>query len=157
LSAAERQWVETAIEHHGHKCLPVDLTGPTLLFAQLIRDADKLDIYRVVIEKYRQRQADPNSFHFEMEFPDEPGCSARVLEAVLNEQLVDYTWLRNLNDVKLCQLGWVYNFNFPASLALLRTRGFLDVFLDSQPAGSDTSRVREKIHSYVEARIRSGN
>jgi hypothetical protein len=155
LPAQEREWVETAVELHGRRSLPADLKNPARLFAQLIRDADKLDIFRVVVEKYQLYRADPAGFPFEMEFPDTPECSAQVLDAVLNERLVDYTWLRTLNDVKLCQLGWVYDMNFPAALSALRRRGFLDTLLDSLPAGVDTDRVREKIRSYVDRRIRS--
>jgi putative nucleotidyltransferase with HDIG domain len=155
LLARERQWVETAVEHHGRKRLPTDLKGQTLLFAKLIRDADKLDIFRVVVEKYRLYQADPKGFPFEMEFPDTPECSAQVLEAVLNEQLVDYTWLRTLNDFKLCQLGWVYDMNFSASLAALRQSGHLEALLDSLPATAETDRVRMKILNYGDTRISS--
>jgi putative nucleotidyltransferase with HDIG domain len=157
LPAREQQWVETAVEHHGRKCLPADLKGQTLLFAQLIRDADKIDIFRIVIEKYQLYQADPAGFPFEMEFVDEPECSSRVVQAVLNGQPVDYAWMRTLNDVKLCQLGWVYDMNFAASLAVLRQRGCLEALLDSLPAGADTDRIREKIQSHVDARIRNGD
>ncbi len=157
LPAEERQWVETAVAHHNRRSLPADMTGQTLLFARLIRDADKLDIFRVVVEKYQLYRADPKGFPFEMEFADTPECSPRVLEAVLNGQVVDYTWLRTLNDVKLCQLGWVYDMNFPASLAVLRQRGFLDTLMDSLPAGAETRHVRAKIHEHLEARIREGS
>jgi hypothetical protein len=156
LPAREQQWVETAVEHHGRKCLPADLKGQTLLFAKLIRDADKIDIFRIVVEKYRLYQADPAGFPFEMEFPDEPECSTQVLEAVLNERLVDYTWLRTLNDFKLCQLGWVYDMNFAASLAVLRERGFMEALLNSLPAGAETQRIRTKILTYTDTRISSG-
>jgi putative nucleotidyltransferase with HDIG domain len=40
LPAEERQWIETAVEHHGRRSLPAEMTGQTLLFARLIRDAD---------------------------------------------------------------------------------------------------------------------
>jgi hypothetical protein len=156
LPLQEQQWVETAVGHHGHKSLPAELKGQTLLFAKLIRDADKIDIFRIVSEKYRLYHADPAGFPFEIEFPDQPECSDRVLAAVLNGQVVDYTWLRTLNDVKLCQLGWVYDVNFPASLAILRQRGSLDAIVDSMPATNEMKRIREKILTYTDARIRSG-
>jgi putative nucleotidyltransferase with HDIG domain len=156
LPTEERQWVETAVEHHGRKCLPPGLKGQTLLFAKLIRDADKLDIFRIVVEKYRLYQADPEGFPFEIEFPDTPECSAQVVDAVLNERLVDYTWLRTVNDFRLCQLGWVYDMNFAASLVVLRQRGFLEALLDSLPAIAETEHVRTKILRYTDTRIEKG-
>ena len=112
--------METAIEHHGRKALPADLRGQPLLFAKLIRDADKLDIFRVVVQIYERHRDNPAGMSFESELPDEPGVSPEVLAAVMNEQLVEYTKLRTLNDMKLCQLGRVYDMNFAAALARLR-------------------------------------
>jgi hypothetical protein len=153
LRREERQWVETAIEHHGRKSLPADLDGQALLFSKLIRDADKLDIFRVVVEIYRRHRADPDKFQFEIELPDEPHYSPEVLEAVMGAQLMEYTKLRTLNDLRLCQIGWVHDMNFAASLERLKDRGFLDRLFDYLPQTADTAKVRDKIHEHIEARL----
>ena len=51
--------METAVVHHGRKALPPDLDDRTLLFAKLIRDADKLDIFRIVADIYRRHKERP--------------------------------------------------------------------------------------------------
>ncbi len=156
LRREQRQWVEAAIEHHGRKSLPADLRGQPLLFAKLIRDADKLDILRIVVEVYQRHQSEPGTMSFQSELPDEPRVSPEVLEAVLNEQLVDHASLRTLNDMRLCQLGWVYDMNFAAALARLRERGFLQQLLRFLPATPEIDRVREKVFTYVDDRIHEG-
>jgi hypothetical protein len=93
---------------------------------------------------------------FERELPDEPRLSPEVLEAVLNGQLVEYTRLRTLNDMRLCQLGWVYDMNFAASLARLRERGLLPQLLSFLPATPDIDRLRDKLFTYIDARLRDG-
>ena len=153
LRREERQWVETAIEHHGRKALPADLRGQPLLFAKLIRDADKLDIFRIVVQIYERHRNNPAGMSFETELPDEPGVSPEVLETVMSEQLVEYTKLRTLNDMRLCQLGWVYDMNFAAALARLREQRFLEQVLSFLPATPEIDRVREKIFTYVDTRI----
>ncbi len=153
LRREERQWVETAIGHHGRKALPADLRGQPLLFAKLIRDADKLDIFRVVVQIYERHRNNPGGMSFESELPDEPWVSPEVLEAVMNEQLVEYTKLRTLNDMRLCQLGWVYDMNFAASLVRLREQHFLEQVLSFLPATPEIDRLREKILAYVAGRI----
>jgi len=45
----ERELIEKAIEYHGQKELPGGLEGERLLFSKLIRDADKVDIFYVVL------------------------------------------------------------------------------------------------------------
>ena len=65
LRDEERQWVETAVRYHGCKTLPSELTGLTLLFCKLIRDTDKIDIFRVVLEAYRQYEENPHPEPFQ--------------------------------------------------------------------------------------------
>lgn len=156
LPAEERRWVETAVEHHGRKSLPADLKGQTLLFAKLIRDADKLDIFRVVVDGYKRYREDPEAFMLEIELPDVPEHSPDVLEAVLNGQLIDYTKLRTLTDMKLCQLSWVYDLNFGASLRRIQERGCLQDLFSFLPPNTEMERVQQKIVEYVDAKLACG-
>jgi len=155
LPPQEAQWVETAVSCHGLKVIPSDVTGPALLFTKLIRDADKIDIYRVVLENYRGYRENPDTFLLEIELPDEPGYSGDVLEAVLNGELVDSRRLRTLNDMKLCQLGWVYDINFTPALQRLAQLGFLPELLRSLPQDEEILRVRRTVLAYVESRTAS--
>ena len=153
IDADEGQLIEKAIECHGLKELPPGLSDGSLLFARLIRDADKLDVFRVVIEYHRQYTDNPDEFMLEIEFPDEPCCSAEVVEAILNEQLIDYSALRTLNDFKLMQLGWVYDVNFTATLSRIKQRGFLEALLGLLPETQQVRKVKEKTLAYVDSRL----
>ncbi len=153
LSSDERQWVETAVDNHGRKTLPGDLKGQTLLQAKIIRDADKLDIFRVVVDGYRRYREDPESFLGEVELPDVPEHTPEVLEAVLNGQLIDYTKLRTLTDMKLCQLDWVYDLNFAASVRRINERGYLWDICDCLPPNGAMQDVGRTIQAYVDSRL----
>lgn len=153
LPTQERKWVETAVGLHGRKSLPSALSGRALLLAKLIRDADKIDIYRVVVDGYKRYRDDPEGFMLEIELPDEPGYSPEVLDAILAEQLIDYSKLRNLTDAKLCQLGWIYDLNFTASLRRIDQYGFLPELFSFLPQDDGLEQARRKIAEYVEARL----
>ena len=153
LEPAETQLIEKAIEYHGRKELPKDLDAYSLLFAKLIRDADKLDIFHIVTDNYGRYKSNPEQFLLELELPDEPGYSPHVVEAVLNEKTTDYTKLRTLNDMKLLQLGWVYDVNFVATLKRIRQRKFLETIAGWLPQTEDIENVREKVFAYVDFRI----
>ena len=152
----ERELIEKAIEYHGLRELPGDLEGQCLLFSKLIRDADKLDVFYVVTEYYRQYRDNPEEFILELDFPDEPGYSAGVVEGILGGRRIDYSKLRTLNDMKLCQLGWVYDVNFTATLKRIKQRRFLEKIFDFLPETEDIDKVREKIFEYVDSRIGQG-
>ena len=150
----ERELIEKAIEYHGLRELPRGLEGESLLFSKLIRDADKIDILYVVTDYYRQYNDKPEGFMIELEFPDEPGYSDEVVEGILSGRLIDYSRLQTLNDMKLLQLGWVYDVNFPATLKRIKQRKFLEMLLDFLPETRDIERVKEKVFAYVNFRIK---
>ena len=149
----ERELIEKTIEYHGCRELPSDLEGESLLFSQLIRDADKIDVLYVVTDYYLQYRDEPEKFMIELEFPDEPGYSAEVVEGILSGRLIDYSELQTLNDMKLLQLGWVYDVNFTATLKRIKQRRFLEKLIDFLPETRDIEKVKEKIFGYVDFRI----
>ncbi|MFC1677814.1 HD family phosphohydrolase, partial [Planctomycetota bacterium] len=153
IESVERRIIEKAIEYHGLKELPGDLDGEILLFCQLIRDADKIDIFYVVLDYYTQYRDNPAGFKLEIELPDEPGYSVEIVELILNEQRVDYDKLKTWNDMKLLQLSWVYDVNFIATLERIKERKYLEMIIEFLPDTSDITKVAEKIYEYVDQRI----
>ncbi len=154
IDEAEKQWIEKAIEYHGLKELPKGLDGKSLLFSKLIRDADKLDIFYLLTESYKQYRDNPKKFMLEIEFPDEPGYSPEVVDEIMNGQRIDYSELRTWNDMKLLQLGWVYDVNFTATFKRLKQRRFLEMIVDFLPRTKDTEKVRNKVFEFVDSRIK---
>jgi len=154
VAADERELIEKSIRFHGRKQLPGDLDGQCLLFSKLIRDADKLDVYYIVTQYYKQYQKDPRNFAIELELPDRPHYSSEVIDAILQGRLIDYNSLKTLNDIKLLQLGWVYDVNFTATLRRIKQRRFLEKLLDFLPKTQDIENVKEKIFAYIDFRIR---
>jgi len=152
----EKEIIEKAIEYHGCKELPSDLDGECLLFSKLLRDADKLDIFFVVTQYYKQYRDNPGEFRLEMELPDVPEYSGEVVEAILNGQRFDYSRLRTWNDMKLLQLGWVYDVNFTATLKRIKGRKFLEKIVDFLPQTGDIEKVKEKVFEYVDSAIERG-
>lgn len=155
LEPTEKQIVLKAIEYHGVKELPENLDEDTLLFSRLIRDADKLDIYRVVIQAYTQQRDDPDNFKFEMELPDEPRCSQDIIRAVLKGENIDYAKLQTWNDMKLINLAWVYDVNFIPTLKRIKERRAIETIINLLPDTPDIRKVRDKVLGYIEDRIKS--
>jgi len=156
IDGPQRQLIEKAIEYHGAKVLPEDLDDRLLLYSKLIRDADKLDIYYVVTEYYKQHRNNPEDFKLELEFPDTPGYSAEIVQAVLNQRRIDYSKLQRWNDMKLLQLGWVYDVNFPQTLKRIRQCRFLEKIIEFLPQTQDIEKVKETVLAYVDSRIEQG-
>jgi hypothetical protein len=152
LSDDDRVVIERAIEFHGIKELP-SLDDRTLHFAKLIRDADKIDIFELLVENYRLMADEPEKFKWEVEFPDTPECNPEVIHALLNKQLIHYDQIKTINDAKLLQLGWVYDVYFDYSLKQISDRGYLQAIINLLPQTEEVKQVTDYVLSYVKKRV----
>ena len=154
LEEDDKRIIFTAIKCHGIKELPASLDKDVELYAKLIRDADKIDIYRVVIENYRAYLADPKTFLLEVELPDKEWYSQEVVESVINGRRLPYSKLKTLNDMKLLQLGWVFDMNFAATFKILKKRRCIEELAEFLPQTEDVKRAVAAAVGYVDEKIR---
>ncbi|GFE58072.1 HD domain-containing protein [Geobacter sp. AOG1] len=133
LPTAEQSLIVRAVALHNAFILPADLDSTTGLYVRLIRDADKLDIWRVFLDYYRA-PAEERASAVSLGFADRPACSPDVLACLREGKMVNLSQLATLNDFKLLQLSWVHDLNFPASFRLAREQGYLAGIAATLPA-----------------------
>ncbi len=155
LTEKEKHIITTAIRLHGQKQLPAGLDEETAVFARLIRDADKLDIYRVVIDAHRQYRDDPENYNLELEFDDNPYCSRRVVDAVLAQKRLSYSDLETLSDYKLLMLTWIYDVNYTVTLERIKQRRFIQDVQELLPATEEMTKVVQTAENYINQKISS--
>lgn len=152
LSDSVQKTITSAIQWHNARGIPHTMSGEELLFTKLIRDADKIDIYRCSVDHFRRIKHDPAGGHLELEVSDAPHCSDALVTALLQGQQVDYSQLQTYHDLQLMQLGWIYDINFVASLKHIHEKQHLNDLIDFLPTGPVTDRVRNHVYSYLEER-----
>lgn len=149
----EAEFIFSAIGLHNQKNLPEDLDEQTRLFAKLVRDADKIDIYYVAIKNYQEYKSCPEGLVYEVELADDGSYSPHIFEAVMQNVPVSYNDLRTLNDVKMLQLGWVFDINFDHSLRIIRQRRYLLQLLAMLPRTPDITKLGQQIFNYLDSRL----
>lgn len=156
VSVKTQEIIKTAIEHHNKLSLNID-DEIYLMYAKLIRDADKIDIYRVVIAGYLEYIKNPAAFKVAIGFKDESEgkCTPEVLDAVLNQKNIPYTSLKTLNDRKLLQLGWIYDLNFTHSIKRVMDMGHIDFIFKHLPDTDEIVSVKNAIYDYVSKRTQN--
>lgn len=132
LSAAEQVLIEEAVRFHNMLTLPRQYASSRDLFIRLIRDADKLDIWQVFLEYYRQPEHERASA-VGLGFPDLPEVTPACLEALAAGRIVRLEDARVLNDFKLLQISWAYDLNFATSYRLLHERRYLELLAATLP------------------------
>ncbi len=148
LEPQERDLVLKAVTYHNRATLPDAESQKCLFMTKLLRDADKLDIWKVVTDYYREEKKSRNGA-IELDLPDRPEISRAVYEDLMAQRIVKMGNLRTLNDFKLLQMGWVFDINFPRTFQLVRERGFLRVIRDSLPKSEQVLEIYSKIESYL--------
>ena len=148
LPKHEQDIIVRTVALHNAYSIPGRLDRNMLLFLKLVRDADKLDIWRVAIEYYGQAEVGRASA-VGLGLPDVPGYSPEVLTALKNEQMVQISTLKTLNDFKLLQLAWIYDLNFASSLRILESRQYIDGIAATLPRTGEISEALATLRGYV--------
>ncbi|HUI67083.1 MAG TPA: HD domain-containing protein [Nitrospirota bacterium] len=148
LPKHEQDIIVRAVALHNVHSIPGGLDQDLLLFLKLVRDADKLDIWRVAIEYYGQPE-DGRASAVGLGLPDVPGYSPEVLTALKNEQMVQMSTLKTLNDFKLLQLAWIYDLNFASSLRIVESRQYIDGIAATLPRTGKIGEALATVRGYV--------
>jgi hypothetical protein len=144
------------VRYHNRPFLPLGERDRCLFFLKLLRDADKVDIWRVVTDYYKNAGQSRN-LAIEMELPDIDQISDPVYEALMNGQLVQMIDVKTLNDFKLLQIGWIYDVAFPRTFQIVRKKAYLELIRDALPQGSvHAKEIYKRARTYLERNSSTG-
>lgn len=125
-----------AVSCHNAAVIPGHPAEKPLLFAKLVRDADKLDIYRVLPPK-----------------PATGGCSPELVAAMLAGRQLDYREIKTPDDRKLILLSWIYDVNFPWTLRQINSQGYIDALFDAITPSPQLTEIRRKLEQHLARRL----
>jgi hypothetical protein len=149
IEEGQEQLVHLAILNHNKRELPKNLSKEELLFSQLIRDADKLDILKVLSDYYANPRAIANHT-LTWEKPSGGAISKEVAKQVLNGVIVSKDKIENQLDIKVMQLSWVYDINYKPSFELVMKNRFLEKIYNSLPKNDKVIEIYRKVKVYAE-------
>lgn len=152
LDADIKKLILCAIRNHNKPCLPPGETKICLFYSRLIRDADKLDILKVVTDYYHVRNGKRN-VALELELPDTQGFSEKIYNALLNRSIADIKNVRNLNDIKLLQAAWVFDINFKPTFTFIKSRKYIELLRTALPESEKIDHLFGIIKSHIDMSI----
>jgi HD superfamily phosphodiesterase len=152
LASEEQNRILTAIENHNKKEISEDFDNSTLTVVKMLRDADKLDIWRVVTEYYCNTEGETNNT-LQLDLPDNNEINPKNYQDLLNEQMVDLSNLKTLNDFKLLQIGWIYDLNYKRSFQILNEKEYLDIIFKTLPNTEEIRTIQKKTNSYLQKQL----
>ena len=135
--------IRDAIKNHNKFEIDKSVKGKNLFFSKMIRDADKIDIYRVVSEEM--------SYVF-----NKDDVSKKVLESFRNHETIKNDDKKKKSDAVVSMSAFVYDINFKESFDILKELKNLDKFY-SVITPCDNSidlfnEIKDSVYKYVNER-----
>lgn len=145
LDGDARTDILDAIRHHNKLALPETLSPRGGVIARAVRDADKLDIFPILLEYLAQ----PDNEAVVLNLKPSPELSPAVLSDMLAGRCPKLRDLKTKTDFLVAKLLWVNDLNFRHSLREFRRRDYVRQLAHYLP---DTPAVRT-IRAAVEAKL----
>jgi len=102
----------------------------------------------VVTDYYHQKNGKRNGA-IELDLPDTPGFSEEVYQDLMNKRIVDIKHVKNLNDFKLLQIGWIFDINFNITMEAIKSRRYLEMIRDVLPKSEKIQLIFENLSKII--------
>lgn len=136
--------IRCALRNHNKLVIENDLSKEELLFAKLIRDANKTDIFRQSASVY--------------EFSYKKSPTKEAKEQFLKHELIKFEYVNNESDIVLSNLSYIFDIHFKESYKLLYETDNLELFLSVVDIGfgfeKEFDSIKKEIRTYLEERIK---
>ncbi len=138
-----------AVLLHNRYALSPMLSREARFVTDVVRDSDKLDIFRVMVGYLDN--ALPERDAVLLHVKDDPGSwTPKVAEDVLAGRVARYTDLRFVNDFRLLLGTWMHELRFAATRRALAASGLMEKVLEGLPDEPELRPAREKLHAMLE-------
>jgi len=152
LSVENQEIIYKSILNHSRAEIIADNNEKVMFFSKLIRDADKLDIWRLITEYYMVKEQNENKT-LELELPDNNEISDTVFKSILKKEVVLKESMKTLNDFKLLQIAWLFDLNFEYSIQRLYDMKYLEKIFDSLPENQKVNQIKQIVNDYFKEHI----
>ncbi len=133
--------IRDAIKNHNKYIIDNKLSGKSLLFTKMIRDMDKVDIYKVVSDEYEI-------------IYDKNEITSRVLRTFEEEKTINSFDKETETDTTLAHIAFLFDINFRESINILKETGNLDLYFDKthveKSSIEDFKKLKKHIYSYLD-------
>lgn len=144
--------IEKAIYNHNKYKIEENLDELELLHSKIIRDADKLDNFRVKeTEKFENifpSVYNPDTIDYEI-------ISQKVYNDFMNHKCIKIEDRITQLDFWICVLAFIFDLNFDISLKYIKDKNYIDILINrieykNEQTKKQMEKVREEAKKYIE-------
>ena len=132
-----------AIINHNKLKIENGLSSEELMYAKMIRDMDKIDIFRVLATNY------PDSFNASQ-------VTEEVLKSFSLHESVDNNLVKTDTDKTISRLSFIFDINYDESLDILVSTDNFDLYLATIDVDSNSEKLWKKLREVCFDTINKG-
>lgn len=153
LAAQDFEIVKFAIQNHNKKTVAPTDDERKNFFAKIIRDADKLDIYRVLEPFLAQENVDKMPNFIKSTSNPVADISPDFVENFVTGKQADYRKIRTNGDRKIVRLMWLYDINFSWTMRKIVERGYIDKIVSNLPMDEKIAEGVRRLKLHVKEKL----
>lgn len=153
LAAQDYELVKFSIQNHNKKTVAPTDDKRKSFFAKIIRDADKLDIYRVLEPFLAQKDADKMPNFIKSRGNLVADISPDFVENFMTGNQADYRKIRTNGDRKIVRLMWIYDVNFSWTMQRIVERGYIEKIVANLPMDERIAEGIRRLRAHVDKKL----
>ena len=138
-----------SVRWHNKKTLPESVDDIFQPFCKLVRDADKIDVLRLVQDHITKGKIGDLLPRSKISAP----LSEAVLKEVEEHGYSSYKNVSSLADFLLLQLTWILDINFSASIKIINELGVVDKIVKLLPLSNRASSVLDSLFARIDKHL----
>lgn len=127
--------IYNAIKHHNKISIPNNLDERTLMFCKIIRDADKIDIFRVLSTEIKKNFVE--------------SINGEIINDFRLNKTIKYDLVNNRTEKIILDFALVYDINYKQSFKILKDKNYLEDFINCINVSDNNKEIFEEISNKV--------
>ena len=147
--------IKKAILNHNRNEIDSNITDEReILHCKIIRDADKLDIYKVIL-------IDSLEAAYPIDKYPKEGISKDIIQGFINNHKIDYSKIKTCVDLLVGQIAYIFDINYIYSLERINNEIYLQKIIDKFDAKDkqtikDLNELKNIAEEYIKEKLKEG-
>ena len=148
FDSIEKKLIKDTIFWHNKVNVPPIKNQKYNIFIKLLRDADKIDNYKLL-----ENISSNHTKTIFGKFPKGENISQDVLLSIKKGELVKYNIIKNDIDHIFYYFAWLCDINFYSAIKLIIDRGYIKLIFSLLPVTNDINYAVKTVHNYLQKRF----
>ena len=146
--------IRTSVLNHNYREISNDIKDDkTLLYCKIIRDADKIDIFPVVIDDGIE-----NAVVFDIKDISSENLTDEIMKDCLNHKSCRKEYMKTNIDCIVVWISYIYNLNFNYSLKIIKENNYIDKMIKlvnykNEKTYNSMEKIRTNVQEYINSKV----